>query len=67
MSSRLAAIVAALVVAAPPTASAQVSPGEITLEQARRIRQIGPVSVRYLGPEREPIPNELLDRLAPIP
>ncbi|HEY3279362.1 MAG TPA: hypothetical protein VGJ83_02535 [Gemmatimonadales bacterium] len=30
-------------------------------------RQIGSLSVRYLGSAREPIPHDLLDRLEPIP
>jgi hypothetical protein len=43
------------------------SRAEQTWRSRQGYRQIGPVSVRYLGSSREPIPRELLDRLEPIP
>jgi hypothetical protein len=40
---------------------------EETWRARQSYRQIGSVSVRYLGSAREPIPYDLLDRLEPIP
>jgi len=43
------------------------SRAEETWRARQSYRQIGSVSVRYLGSVREPIPSDLLDRLEPIP
>lgn len=40
--------------------------GEQRVRARQGYRKVGPVSVRYLGPLYEPVPSNLLDRLAPI-